>query len=421
MTKAKPAHHHNHAERQNLQRLFLLRTIAVIGWGLTIYAVVAFMGMPIPASSMSLVIIALAVFNVFTWLRLKSASPVGQLEFLLQLMVDVLALSMLLYLSGGASNPFVLLFLLPIIIATAVLPAIHIWILTLFTGICYSMLMWKYVPLPHVHGEEHSFTQHVFGMWLSFVVSAAVIAYFVVGMRRNLRSKDKALSAAREQHLRDEQLVVLGTLAASTAHELGTPLGTMSLLGEELRETIDDPQAQQLLQTMKEQITRCKDALATLSASAGGVALTSGKILPVNEFLDDVLEEWQQSRPSVQLHTNWQGPEPAPGILADRSLSQALCNILDNAADASPDDVEWQASWDMNNLNMEINDRGMGLSNEAEQLIGTRPYSEKSDGMGLGLFLAHSIISRFAGEVRLLNRDGGGVTTRIRLPLSKAM
>jgi two-component system sensor histidine kinase RegB len=98
-----------------------------------------------------------------------------------------------------------------------------------------------------------------------------------------------------------------------------------------------------------------------------------------------------------------------------------LCNILDNAADASPDDVQWQASWDRDWLTMEINDRGKGLSTEAEQLIGTRPYSEKGEGMGLGLFLAHSIISRFAGEVRLHNREGGGVTTRIRLPLSKSI
>jgi two-component system sensor histidine kinase RegB len=421
MTETSPAQHHDHAERQNLQRLFVLRTIAVIGWGLTIYAVVAFIGMPLPATSMSLVIIALALFNVFTRLRLKWGGPVGHLEFLLQLMVDVLALTSLLYLSGGASNPFVLLFLLPIIIATAVLPATYIWSLVLFTGVCYSLLMWKYVPLPHVHGEEHSFTQHVFGMWLAFVVSAAVIAYFVVGMRRSLHSKERALAAAREKHLRDEQLVVLGTLAASTAHELGTPLGTMALLSDELKETIDDPQAQPLIQTLKEQITRCKDALATLSASAGGVQLGGGKILPVNDFLHEVFEEWRQSRPSVQLHTDWQGPEPAPGILADRTLSQALCNILDNAADASPDDVEWQASWDMNWLSMEINDRGKGLSDEAEQFVGTRPYSEKGSGMGLGLFLAHSIISRFAGEVRLLNRDGGGVTTRIRLPLSKAV
>ncbi len=419
MNETNSTPHNDHAERQNLQRLFILRIITVICWSLTIYGVVAFLGMPIPAYSMSLVLIALALFNIFTWLRLKWGGPVGPLEFMLQLMVDVLALSSLLYLSGGASNPFVLLFLLPIIIATAVLPAIHIWILILFTGICYSLLMWKYVPLPHVHGEEHSFSQHVFGMWLAFVVSAAVIAYFVVGMRRSLRSKDQALAAAREKHLHDEQLIVLGTLAASTAHELGTPLGTMALLSDELKETIDDPDAQQILNTLKQQITRCKDALATLSASTGGVRLTGGEILPVNVFLQRILSEWQQSHPSVQLHTDWQGLEPAPGILADRTLSQALCNILDNATDASPNDVEWHANWDSNSLSMEINDRGEGLSQEAVQLIGTRPYSDKSDGMGLGLFLAHSIISRFAGEVRLINRDGGGVTTRIRLPLTK--
>lgn len=418
MTYTESVPHNDQAERQNLQRLFLLRAIAVAGWGLTIYAVVAILGMPIPASSMYMVVIALALFNVFTWLRLKRGGPVGQLEFLLQLMVDVLALSILLYLSGGASNPFVLLFLLPIIIATAVLPATHIWLLTMFTGICYSLLMWKYVPLPHVHGEGHSFTQHVFGMWMSFVVSAAMIAYFVVGMRRNLHSKDRALAAAREQHLRDEQLVVLGTLAASTAHELGTPLGTMALLSEELSETIEDPQALQLIQTLKIQIGRCKDALATLSASAGGIHLTDGKILPVNNFLQGLLAEWQQTRPGVQLQTEWQGTEPAPGILADRSLTQALCNILDNAADASPDNIQWLAHWDSDWLDMEINDRGKGLSDEAEQFIGNRPYSDKGEGMGLGLFLAHSIVGRFAGEVRLLRREGGGVSTRIRLPLS---
>lgn len=418
MTSATPAFRDDHAERQNLQRLFTLRTIAIIGWGLTIYAVVALIGMPIPVTSMLLVVVALAMFNIFTWLRLRLGGPVGQLEFLLQLMVDVLALGMLLYLSGGASNPFVLLFLLPIIIATAVLPTTYIWLLTVFTGICYSLLMWKYIPLPHIHGEEHSFSQHVFGMWLSFVISAAVIAYFVVGMRRSLHSKDQALAAAREQHLRDEQLLVLGTLAASTAHELGTPLGSMTLLSDELKEMITEPQAQPIIDSLKAQVIRCKDALATLSASAGGVHLSGGRVLPVNHFLDEVREEWQQARPSIVLQTDWQGPELAATILADRSLSQALCNILDNAADASPDDVQWYSHWDMNKLTIEINDRGKGLSNEAEQLVGIQPYSTKGEGMGLGLYLAHSIISRFGGKVRLYNRHGGGVTTHIELPLS---
>ena len=419
MNLEKSLYQDNHAEKQNLHRLFILRNIAVLGWGIAIYAVVAFMGMPIPAISMSMVILSLAGFNIFTWLRLRSSSPVGHLEFLFQLMIDVLALSMLLYLSGGASNPFVLLFLLPIIIATAVLPASYIWLLTVFTGICYSLLMWKYVPLPHVHGEGHNFSQHVWGMWLSFVISSAVIAYFVFAMRRNLRSKNNALAKAREQHLRDEQLLTLGTLAASTAHELGTPLGTMLLLSDELKEMTNDQNNLELITSLKEQISRCKDALTTLSASAGSIHLVNGKMLSVNLFLENTLDEWQQSHHSVQLDTDWQGIAYTAEILADRTLIQALWNILDNAYDASPNDVEWQARWDNDFLNMQINDRGNGVSLEEKKVIGSQPFTNKDGGMGLGLFLAHAIIKRFSGEVRLVNREDGGLSTRIRLPLSK--
>ena len=408
------------AEYINLHRLFMLRNIAIIGQLIAVYVTQIVLQVPLPILSISLVIITLALFNLFTVFRLRMGGRVTQLEFFLHLLVDVLVLTALLYLAGGATNPFVLMFLLPVIIATAVLTARYTWILTLVTAACYSLLMWKYNPLPMAHHSEGGFSQHVFGMWVSFVVSAAVTAYFVVAMRRTLQSKERELNTAREKQLRDEQLVVLGTLAASTAHEMGTPLGTMNLLSDELKETIDDPDAQQVIQTLKEQVTRCKDALANLSVAAGSVQLGGGNILPVNDFLNDVLQDWQQSRPSIHLDTNWEGPKPVPGILADRTLNQAICNILDNAVDASPDDVQWLASWDSDSLSMEINDRGKGLSSDAEQLVGTRPYSDKGDGMGLGLFLAHSIINRFAGDVHLVNRAGGGVTTRIRLPLTVA-
>jgi len=406
------------AEYVNLHRLFMLRNIAIIGQLIAVYTTQIVLHIPLPILSISLVIFTLALFNLFTIFRLRWGGQVTQLEFLLQLLVDVLVLTALLYLTGGATNPFVLMFLLPVIIATAVLSPRYTWVLTLVTAACYSLLMWKYTPLAMAHHSDDGFSQHVFGMWVSFVVSAAVTAYFVVAMRRTLQSKERELTAAREKQLRDEQLIVLGTLAASTAHEMGTPLGTMHLLSDELKETVNDPGAQQLIQTLQEQITRCKGALANLSVAAGSVQLGGGNILPVDDFLDNVLQDWQQSRPSIQLDTQWHGLEPAPGILADRTLNQAICNILDNAADASPDDVQWLANWDLNWLTMEINDRGKGLSIDAEQFVGNRPYSEKGDGMGLGLFLADSIINRFGGNVHLVNRDGGGVTTRIHLPLS---
>jgi len=404
------------AEYLNLRRLFMLRNVAIIGQLVAVYITQIYLHIPLPVLSIGLVIFTFALFNLFTLLRLRWGGEVSQLEFLFQLLADVFILTALLYLTGGASNPFVLLFLLPIIIATAVLSTYYTWILTLVTAACYSLLIWKFQPLPHAHDSGTGFSQHVFGMWVSFVISAAITAYLVGGMRRSLRDKEKQLAAAREQQLRDEQLVLLGTLSASTAHELGTPLGTMSLLCEELSHTLNSDQ-QHIAKTLNTQISRCKEALATLSASAGEAPLSNGQALSVNDFLNKILTEWSDTHPNAIINTDWNGMSPAPSILADRTLQQALINVLDNANQASPDKVEWLASWDLSTLTINIKDRGKGLSAEAEQAVGQHPFSAKKEGLGLGLFLTHSIISRFGGNVKLFNRKHGGVSTIINLPV----
>lgn len=408
------------AEYTNLHRLLALRNIAIVGQILAVYIAAGHMGMRLPVISIGMVIAILAAFNLFSRMRLKWGGSVSPFEFLFQLIVDVLVLSALLYQTGGASNPFVLLFLMPIIIATVVLPARHIWVLTFVTAICYSLLIWKYIPLPHAHGSESGFQQHVFGMWVSFVVSAAATAYFVVGMRRTLRDKELALASAREKQMRDESLIALGTLAASTVHEISTPLGTMALISEDLEHELGSaaPACLEQVNILKKQINRCKQALATLSASAGGVYLTGGNIIPVTDYLQAVLNEWQQYRSDVAIKVQWRQTDSAACILSDRTLTQALTNILDNAADASPNNVEWLADWNEHTLKMDINDRGEGLSHEASEKVGQQPFSEKGEGLGLGLFLSHSVISRFGGEVNLYNRKDRGVTTHISLPLA---
>lgn len=414
-------------ERSNLNRLFVLRNIAIAGQLMAVYASIYMLEQALPVVLLGMVISTHAMFNLFTRFRLQWGGRISQIEFLLQLLADVAVLTTLLYLTGGATNPFVLLFLMPLIIATAVLPARHVWVLAGVTALCYSLLMWKYLPLPgsghaamHHAGQGSSFDQHVFGMWLAFVISAVVVSYFVVSMRRTLHNHELALAMAREQRLRDEQLVVLGTLAASTAHEMGTPLGTMALLCDELEATItEDPaQAQAQLGLLREQVTRCKTALGNLSTSAGGIRLHGGQLQAVDTYLQQLLDNWQGSRSHADVKPDWQGLQPAPQILADQTLNQALMNVLDNAADASDHEIEWDASWDATELRMEIRDRGPGLTEEAKQLIGQRPYSAKQEGMGLGLFLAHAVIGRFRGTVKLFNRSGGGVKTVITLPLN---
>jgi len=405
------------AEYLNLCRLFMLRNVAIIGQLLAVYITQIYLNIALPVLSIGLVIFIFALFNLFTLFRIRWGGEVSQLEFLFQLLVDVFILTALLYLTGGASNPFVLLFLLPIIIATAVLSARYTWVITIVTAACYSILIWKFQPLPHAHDSGTGFSQHVFGMWISFVISAAITAYLVGGMRRSLRDKDVELAAAREQRLRDEQLVLLGTLSASTAHEMGTPLGTMSLLCDELSYELDGEQ-QHIIKTLNTQITRCKEALATLSASTGTAPLSGGKLLSIDVFLDELLTEWKLLHPNADIQTSWDGLSPTPSILADRTLQQALMNVLDNANEASPNQVEWFANWGSSTLTINIKDRGEGLSVEAEKAIGNQLFSAKKEGLGLGLFLAHSIIGRFGGNVKLFNRQHGGVSTVISLPVT---
>ncbi|MGD8498394.1 MAG: ATP-binding protein [Chromatiales bacterium] len=419
MTERSQAHG-TPASTANLHRLFVLRNIAITAQVGAVLISLWYLELALPVGTLFAVIGALAAFNVFTALRLRRGPRVSHFEFLVQLLVDIMVFTVLLYLTGGATNPFALLYLMPMTIAATVLPGRYTWFIAIVTAACYSLLLWTYIPLPHSHMGMDDFGLHVLGMWLGFVLSAGLIAYFVVGMGDTLRRREQALAAAREQALRDQQLVTLGTLAASTAHELGTPLGTMALLVEELDETLPEDQ-RATTATLRQQIARCKEALSNLSSSAGAIRLTGGSRLTVDRYLQAIIDEWRDTRSGIELSTQFDGEIPAPSILADRTLTQALINILDNAADVSPSEVACEAAWSCDSVRLEILDRGPGLADEARHRAGEMGFSSKPDGMGLGLFLAHAIIRRFGGGVQLLNREGGGICTRITLPLGSAI
>jgi two-component system sensor histidine kinase RegB len=350
---------------------------------------------------------------------LRRPQPVSQAELFAQLLVDVTVFTALLYLTGGATNPLVWFYLLPITIAAMVLTARQTWLLAAVTIVCYTVLLRYHVPLPHAHDGMSSFDLHVMGMWLGFVLSAGLIAFFIARMAQTLYRQTRALANARERAIRDQQLVTLGTIAASAAHELGTPLGTIALLSEELEEALRAAPESTLttLSSLKQQVSRCKQALSNLSASAGSMPLTGGRELQVDRFIERLLHDWRELRPKVAAHTRWEGTDPVPLILAEQTLCQALLSILNNAADASPHDVQCDFKWDDAQLFMEVRDRGPGLTQGGEEKAGKIPFTTKPDGMGLGLLLAHGIIERFGGTVRLLNRAAGGLCTQVRLPL----
>ncbi len=409
-------------EFSNLRDLFLLRSIAIGGQILIIWFAHTRLQLELPLAPLGVIVALQVVWNLLTWLRLRNPRPVGRPEFFLQLLIDVAAVTGLLYFTGGATNPFAWIYLLPLMILTINLPRGYAWAMAGIAIAAYTAMMIWHAPLPGTHDHlDSGFGLHIFGMWFGFVLSAVLMVHFVSHMARNLRQRDRQLAAAREKLLRDERLIALGTLAAGAAHELGTPLGTMAILTNELLQDYPedkDPDLHSQLATLKSQIQRCKDALSVISASSGITHAVGGSQLEVVAFLEDLIEQWEMHRPDVAVDLDIMDGASGKHVLADETLRQAINSILDNAADASPQSVTAQARWDSRELLLRILDRGEGLHPVVSDTIGDPQHSTKEHGLGLGLFLAHAAIQRLGGDVQLFARDGGGVCTEIRLPLS---
>ncbi|HHJ18197.1 MAG TPA: HAMP domain-containing histidine kinase [Gammaproteobacteria bacterium] len=405
---------------RNLKRLFMLRSLVIGGELLALLLANTLAGLELPVQPLLLIIGILTAVNFWTWRRILGSTSIRDGEFFIQLSIDVLALTGVLYFTGGATNPFAWFFLIPLIIAATVLSATATWSMALLTTACYTLLMFYFIPLAGNDHMQHdaNFAQHVFGMWFGFVLSAALIAWFVVGMANTLRKRDRLLAEVREHALRDEQLVAMGTLATGAAHELGTPLATMAILTKELERADVSADMQRKLGILHNQIRRCKQALSVISASAGEVPAESGGLVQVEHFIEKLTTEWQQLHPDTALDVQLQDGASQAHIVAEYTLHQALINLLNNAVEASSETLVLKAGWDSRRLEIEILDRGPGLHPQTASTIDQRKTSHKEYGMGLGLFLTHATLQRLGGNIELFDREGGGTCTRVVLPLA---
>ena len=403
----------------NLRRLLQLRLLLLAVEGAGLAAAGLYFDLSLTHGPIAVLLGLTAVASVLTWLRLRRSWPVTDLELLGQLLVDVALLTGLFLLTGGALNPFLSIYLLPLCVAAVVLPLAYTALATVVTVACYSWLTHISLPLAgeHAHG---GFGLHLLGMWGTFVVSAVLIAGFVTAMARSLRERDRQLATAREETLRNERIVALGTLAAGAAHEMATPLSTMAVVARELElEHADDAELRESVAILCDQIRHCEEVLGDLLGSAGAPRLAGGRSQPVDRFLTELLDKWRLLRPEVRFRYNLGGPRPAPEVVVDQTLGQAMLNLLNNAADASPDEVEIRGDWSAEALSVEIRDRGPGLTEEVQRQAGQAFFTTKGDAarFGLGVFLANATVGRFGGSVTLRNREGGGACTRVAVPL----
>lgn len=408
----------------NLRRLVWLRIIVIPGAAIALLVASRFYQLPIRIAPLVTILGVLALVNFWTWQRLRGGREIPHAEFFAQMLVDVLALTGILYYSGGSTNPFAYLFLLPLAISATVLPRRYTWPMAVITAVCYTFLLVYRVPLPPFSPPENGsgFVIHVVGMWLGFVLSAVLIAQFVVSMGETLRDQERSLAEARERALRDERVVAVATLAAGAAHELSTPLATMALLTTELAEEYPSdryPELHERIEVLRGQIRKCKESLSVISAGAGADRADAARPIRVDAFIRHAVSEVHRLRPGARIAVRIEGERPAPEIVVERTLTQALLNILHNAVDASPAEVRVICDWNGDRVRIDVADHGPGISLGALR-PGSRPaLSTKDSGLGLGLFLTHTALSHLGGEISFADAPGGGALVSVQLPLAR--
>lgn len=338
---------------------------------------------------------------------------------LVQLTFDLAAWGCYIYLSGGATNPLISIFLPLAAIGAIVLGRVQAWFLGLAVILAYSFLWRFYQPLAIADAETATHL-HLLGMWLVFAVSTVVLVWFILQMMQAIRERDAALGEAREQAIRNDWLISMGSLAAGAAHELSTPLATLNVLAEELLGDDRLPLALRPdLLLMQRQVEVCKLALTRLTQRAGHPRGAPENGVPAANWLRNVLAAWLALNPSASLVTGIPAELDNYLLSFDLAIERAITNLLDNALRAGASHIAVLAGLVGRSLRVAIKDDGQGISALALQAFGAGQPILSGNGMGIGLLIARTAIEHRGGTLELCRQAGPGTEARISIPCHK--
>jgi len=407
---------------KNMQQLIQLRWIAAVGQVLTIGVVYYGFGVPLPVDQMLAVLGCLVAFNGVSLMRWHQYREVTNAELFVASLVDVGMLTAQLYLSGGVTNPFVFLYLLQIILGAVLLEAWSTWVIVALTTACLAGLARFGRPLALPLDLDHGLASpYVQGVLVCFVINAALVVIFITRISRNLRERDARLAGLRQRAAEEEHIVRMGLLASGAAHELGTPLATLAVILGDWRRMPAFKADAELLQEVGEmqlQVQRCKTIVSGILLSAGEARGESSARTTICNFLDGLVEEWRITRPAAALSYENRFGHDMP-MVSDSAVKQMICNVLDNALEASAHALRLEVTHEADALVLTCTDDGPGFAPAMLAHLG-KPYqsSKGRPGGGLGLFLVVNVARTIGGSVSARNRPEGGAAVTISLPLA---
>ncbi len=408
--------------------LILLRWIAVVGQSAAVLFVAFGLHFTLPLAACLAVISASAWLNIFLGFSLGSGRYAAPNYTLAQLIFDLMQMAMLLGLTGGLANPFVILMGVPVVVAITALPVRSAAILGVLT-LSAAIILSKYaLPLPWLEGQRPNIPDlFVWGQFTALITATGFMAIYVWRVSMEGRRMQAALTATEAVLAKEARLSALGGLAAAVAHELGTPLGTIALVAKEMTHAL--PKEGELgedAQLLVEQASRCREILSKLSDSGA-----ENDPIHARHTLGDLLEEiaspLRKSGIAITVSAKEKGGRTdvkVPVLRRQPEIMHALGAFADNAADFARSKVDLSGFWDDNWIEIVISDDGPGFSDSIREKLG-EPYvttraggdAQGHGGMGLGIFIATTLIERTDGVIKLGKSDRlGGAMVRVIWP-----
>ena len=415
MSSIEPKSLTHHARHLRLDTLVRLRWLAIAGQAAAVAGVRFGLGFSLPFALCFLVILASVWVNLFLRIQYPASHRLSDNLATALLAFDIVQLAALLYLTGGLENPFAMLFLAPVLIsATALTPERTLGLGLLAVG-CATFLVLSHRPLPWIPGQSFSLPfLYVTGIWTAILLGTAFTGTYAWRVAEEARQLAQALAATELVLAREQHLSQLDGLAAAAAHELGTPLATIALVAKELDHSMpqDGPVAEDL-KLLREQVDRCRTILTKLTSMGQDQEDFLEKV-SLCHLVEEIVEPQRAVGFEVRVVAGGEGPEPLgsrnPGVI------YGLSNILDNATDFAESQVVVEASWSPHEVVIEIRDDGPGYAPDillriGEPYVTTRSAATRSEtddeeggsGLGLGLFIAKTLLERSGAQLTLTN------------------
>lgn len=412
-----------------LRTLVRLRWLAITGQTAAVLAVQFMLGFPLPLAPCLAVIALSAWLNIFLTIRWRKSIRLQETHAGLLLAYDIIQLAVLLYLTGGLGNPFSFLFLVPVTIsATSLSLRWTLWLSAMAFG-CATFLSFQYYPLPWRPGDTLVLPEaYIAGMWAAIMCGVVFSAIYARRIADEARQMSSALAATEMVLAREQRLSALDGMAAAAAHELGTPLATIALVAKELKRDLpaEGPLGEDI-DLLISQAARCREILARLAnreAQADEMYQRTG----LRAMMEDLIAPLRGSDVEIYVRTSADGDGKAeatePTLQRNPAITYGLGNLLENAVDFARTRVDVDARWTRSQVSVTVSDDGPGFHQDIFDRLGdpfvtTRPGydAERSEGgghegMGLGFFIAKTLLERSGAAVSLANRplpDHGAV------------